>query len=228
MTFLEAAYKILKEKRKPLHSREIVRIGLKKKLIKTKGKTPEATMNAQLLREIKSKGTKSRFIKTGFSIFTINPKYKIGNIRSKTKNIIKPTSEEFVKNSIIKYLSQGGWGILEISPLKGHGVDIRAKKGNCYFIIETKGESISRQGNEVRFVYGLGQLITRMKVVEARYAYNYSLGLPASVAKIALRRIPWQFARKICLSVFSVDRNGKVKKYSWQDLKRKQSKKSKN
>jgi hypothetical protein len=48
----------------------------------------------------------------------------------------------------------------------------------------------------------------------------YALGLPESSAKIAIRRIPWQVAKKLLLYVFSVDRNGKVKQYSWQDFKR--------
>ncbi len=218
MTYLEATYKILKKKKKPLHSREILRIALKKKLIKTKGKTPWATMNAQLLTN--SKKSNSRFNKVGPSKFKINPKYKPPREKRKKGNNIRPLSEEFVKNSIIKWLSHNGWEILEISSLSGHGIDIKAKKGNCYFIIETKGESESRQGNEVRFVYGLGQIITRMEVVEARYAYNYGLGAPTAVARIALRRIPWQFARRICLYVLQVNKNGKVKKYSWKKLKK--------
>lgn len=225
MTFLEAAYKILKENKKPLHSKEIFRIALKRKMIETKGKSPVLTMNAQLLRDIKSKGVKSKFIKVGPSIFAINSNYKEyieKGKKQKTKKERKILSEEFVKNSIIKWLSQNSWKILEISDLSGHGVDIKARKGNCYFIIETKGESESKQGNEVRFVYGLGQIITRMKVVSARYAYNYALGVPFSVAKIALRRIPWQFSQKVCLYILSVNKDGLVKKYFWQDLKRAQ------
>jgi len=59
-----------------------------------------------------------------------------------------------------------------------------------------------------------------MKVVDARHAYNYGLGLPEASANIAIRRIPWQFARKVCLYVFSVNKSGKVKLYSWQDLRK--------
>ena len=50
--------------------------------------------------------------------------------------------------------------------------------------------------------------------------YYYGLGLPEKSAKIALRRLPWQVAKKLLLYVFSVDLNGVVAKYAWQDLKK--------
>jgi len=87
MTFLEAAYKILKKKRKPLHSKEILKIALKKGFIKTKGKTPEATMNTVLLCDIKAKGNKSKFVKVGPSTFAVNPRYK--EVKKKTKKIMR-------------------------------------------------------------------------------------------------------------------------------------------
>jgi len=60
-----------------------------------------------------------------------------------------------------------------------------------------------------------------MKVGAARYYYG--LGLPESSARIAIRRLPWQVAKKLLLYIFSVDSAGKVKQYSWQDLKIKQN-----
>lgn len=57
-----------------------------------------------------------------------------------------------------------------------------------------------------------------MKAGGARYYYG--LGLPESSAKIAIRRLPWQVAKKLLLYIFSVSRDGKVKQYSWQDLKK--------
>jgi len=59
-----------------------------------------------------------------------------------------------------------------------------------------------------------------MKVVDARYSYQYGLGLPRLAEDIAIRRIPWQFARKVCLHVFSVDQNKAVTDYSWQEMKK--------
>jgi restriction system protein len=53
MTFLDAAHGILKQAGQPLHYREIARRALEQGLIESKGKTPEATMNAQLATKIK-------------------------------------------------------------------------------------------------------------------------------------------------------------------------------
>jgi DNA-directed RNA polymerase delta subunit len=64
----EAAYKILKEAKKPLHVAEIIKIALAKKLIRTKGKTPESTLAVDLLLENRRKteqGIKLRFVKVG-------------------------------------------------------------------------------------------------------------------------------------------------------------------
>lgn len=70
--FKQVAYQILKEQGKPLHSNDITQIALKQGLLATDGKTPEATMNAQLIVDINRKGDKSNFIKTGPSTFYIN------------------------------------------------------------------------------------------------------------------------------------------------------------
>ena len=74
-TFKSVAYEILKEAGKPLHSNEITKIALKRGWLKTAGKTPEATMNAQLVVDINSKGDKSRFVKTAPSTFGLNPAF---------------------------------------------------------------------------------------------------------------------------------------------------------
>ena len=74
-SFKDLAYTILKESGKPLHSKEITKRALKIGLI-TEGKTPEATMNAQLVVDINAKKQKSRFIKTDPSTFSINPEFE--------------------------------------------------------------------------------------------------------------------------------------------------------
>jgi hypothetical protein len=71
--FKDTAYEILRETKKPLHSKEITQIALKRGWLKTAGKTPEATMNAQIIVDINSKKEKSRFIKTAPSTFALNP-----------------------------------------------------------------------------------------------------------------------------------------------------------
>lgn len=64
----EATYKILKEAKKPLHVAEIIKIALAKRMIKTKGKTPESTLAVDLLLENRRRtqqGIKLRFVKVG-------------------------------------------------------------------------------------------------------------------------------------------------------------------
>jgi len=45
-SFKDIAYQILKEAGKPLHSKEITKIALQKRWLKTAGKTPEATIKS--------------------------------------------------------------------------------------------------------------------------------------------------------------------------------------
>ena len=133
--------------------------------------------------------------------------------------------EDFVKNSIIKYLSRSEWGTnLQFGALHEHGVDIKVRHNRYsrYFFIECKGQGIGRGSSEVAFVYSLGQIISRMKS-GGTTRYYYGLGLPEKSAKIALRRLPWQVAKKLLLYVFSVNVDGKVVRYSWQELKKHQS-----
>ena len=59
MSFLDAAYKVLSDANKPLHYKEILQLALDSELLKTKGKTPDATMSARL--SVDSKGSDSRF-----------------------------------------------------------------------------------------------------------------------------------------------------------------------
>jgi len=132
----------------------------------------------------------------------------------------KLISEKFVKQSIIKWLFRNNWGRnLEVGELRDRGVDIRVRHNNYarYFLVETKGEGKIRQADEVAFVYSFGQIITRMRVGQARYYYG--LGLPEVSAKIAIRRVPWQVAKKLLLYIFSVSRDGRVKQYTWENLK---------
>jgi len=72
-SFKQVALEILESAGKPLHSREITRRAMAAGKLETAGKTPEATMNAQLVTDINKNGEKSRFIKTGPSTFAKNP-----------------------------------------------------------------------------------------------------------------------------------------------------------
>jgi hypothetical protein len=76
-TFKGVAYEILKEMGKPLHTDEITKIALQKGWLKTAGKTPEATMNAQLVVDVNKNGINSLFRKTGPSTFALNEEIKV-------------------------------------------------------------------------------------------------------------------------------------------------------
>lgn len=68
MSKVEAAYKILKERKKPLHIKEIIRIALDKKMIATNGKTPDSTLRADMYSENKRRtgqGRPCRFVNIG-------------------------------------------------------------------------------------------------------------------------------------------------------------------
>lgn len=137
--------------------------------------------------------------------------------------------EKFVKKVMIEWLSRKGWGSnLKAGETKDKGVDIKVKHNRYsrYFLIETKGEGNIKESNEVNFIMSLGQIITRM-TVKGKTRYNYGLGLPANAAKKALRRLPWNVAKKLSLYIFSVDSHGKVTQYSWKELKASQENKVK-
>lgn len=216
-SFKQTAYKILRKAGKPIHTRKLTELAIKHGL-KTDGRTPWATMNAILITDINSKKEQSMFVKTAPSTFYINEKIKpfVDSMKSERKKV----DEEFVKHSIIKYLSCLGWGHFEYGKLHTHGVDIKCRKNNYsrYLYIETKGSSLLRQSDEVSFVYSLGQIITRMKDGGSTRNY-YGLGLPELSANIAKRRLPWQVAKRLLLLIYSVNTSGEVEEYSWKELK---------
>lgn len=72
MTALKAALKILQDAGMPLHYQEISKRILAAKLWQTKGKTPDATVNAQLAVDIKKNGSASAFRRTGGGTYAIN------------------------------------------------------------------------------------------------------------------------------------------------------------
>lgn len=227
-SFKDIAFHILKKAGKALHSEEITQIAIRTGLLKSEGKTPAATMGSQLCTDVKSKGKKSRFLKIGPSLFTLNPTYKE---KHRTKKSLpgqrKVMSEEFVKRSVICWLTRHGWGTnLQFGAPREKGVDIKVRNNKYprYFLVEIKGESSAKSAKSIAdtsFVYSLGQIVTRMNTGMARYYYG--LGLPEVSANIAFRRLPWQVAKKLLLHVFSVGRSGKVRLYSWKELKKHQN-----
>lgn len=69
LSFADAAAKVLDLGGTPLHYRELTQQALAQGLIKSDGKTPEASLNAVLAVDIKQKGTQSRFMRVRPGVF---------------------------------------------------------------------------------------------------------------------------------------------------------------
>ena len=160
-SYKEIAYQILKEAGKPLHSKEITKIALERGLLKTAGKTPMATMNAQLVVDINSKGELSDFKKSGPSIFALNDKkVEIGE-DSKPDRIIEELELEEEKEVEGGYIGKAGeHAVLSELLFLGYnaalmsvdvGVDIVATKNNEIYNIQVKTRNISKRHDAFHF-----------------------------------------------------------------------------
>ena len=134
MTFVNAAYELLKESGKPRHYRWLTEEGIQRGLISTEGKTPEATMNASIFSEINSEipGKRiSRFTKTGRGMFGLAEWSKEGESKEPSKQTAEQRYFIFVVNSqqgVTKKLSAKQiytrlmklkvWGINERTPYR--------------------------------------------------------------------------------------------------------------
>jgi hypothetical protein len=75
LTGLDAAFEVLKARCEPMTCKTIVDEMLAKGMWTTRGKTPYATINSALAREIETKPGDSRFAKVGPGLFTaVTPK----------------------------------------------------------------------------------------------------------------------------------------------------------
>jgi restriction system protein len=69
---LIAVEQVLTQAGEPLHYKEITRRILEGRLWETDGKTPESTVNAQLVVHIKKHGKNGKFRRVGPGVFTLN------------------------------------------------------------------------------------------------------------------------------------------------------------
>ena len=69
LTLLEAAYRVLREAKRPLSCQEVIDRAFRKKLHRSSGVTPQNSLNAVLANEIKTKGENARFVKVGRGLF---------------------------------------------------------------------------------------------------------------------------------------------------------------
>ena len=160
-SFKDIAYQILKETGKPLHSKEITKIALDRGWLKTAGKTPEATMNAQLVIDVNSKGELSRFKKTGPSMFALNDKMLEIDEGSKSDRIIEELEIEEEKEIEGGYIGKAGeHAVISELLFRGYnaalmsvdvGVDIVATKDTRVYNIQVKTRNISKQHDAFHF-----------------------------------------------------------------------------
>ena len=71
MTYLQAAFKVLKEESRPLSAQDIVELAQQRRYITPAGETPEQTMKARLSTEIVENGDGSTFMRTDLGVFAL-------------------------------------------------------------------------------------------------------------------------------------------------------------
>ncbi|MDP8924320.1 MAG: HTH domain-containing protein, partial [Chloroflexota bacterium] len=100
-TFLGAARQVLEEAGEPLHPRVITERALAAGLVRTSGKTPEATMAAQIYTSIQRQGELSRFVRVGRGLFGLRswglagppPKRRAVSHRKPPTNVVSLAQE---------------------------------------------------------------------------------------------------------------------------------------
>lgn len=148
-TFKQAAITILKKSKEPLHYREITRKALEEGLFETQGATPEATMNAQIVMDIKRYGDKSIFKRVSPAIFAINPEYK-EPVQVKSASLLTQKDTYSVETG---YIGKGGeFRVCSELLFRGFnasimsvdtGIDIVAIKDNKRFEIQVKTANLN-------------------------------------------------------------------------------------
>jgi HB1/ASXL restriction endonuclease-like protein with HTH domain len=149
--FKTAAIVILNEAGKPLHYREITRLALEKGILETQGATPDATMNSEIVMDIKRNTKASDFIKVSPSTYAINPdKPKITELKE-TEEEVQEEEKLAVDGS---YIGKGGEPLVCSELLfRGFnasimsvdtGLDIVATKDNRLFGIQVKTARLNK------------------------------------------------------------------------------------
>lgn len=93
MSFLAAAEKVLTDHGEPMHYRDIVRKAVADGFLATQGKTPEATLNAQLSVAIRDQGEQSVFVRVDPGIFGLrrwlaDGVLKLENLQSNRRSLV--------------------------------------------------------------------------------------------------------------------------------------------
>ncbi|MGB3975863.1 MAG: HTH domain-containing protein [bacterium] len=140
-SFTDCAQKVLEEfgAKKPMHYKEITEKALEKGWLMTGGKTPEATMYAQVITEIKrqrKRGERSRFIQHGRGYIGLSQWMKRGlafQIEQHNLQVRKALRERLLamkpgefEELISHLLAEMGFEMVEVTKLSGDGgIDVR-------------------------------------------------------------------------------------------------------
>lgn len=95
MNFLDAAFEVLRSEAKPLHYVDITNLALQRKLLNTKGQTPEASMGSRLYTDTKKPD--SRFRRAGKNIFALKETSAADGIELQIEKINRKTRSELRK-----------------------------------------------------------------------------------------------------------------------------------
>jgi hypothetical protein len=147
--FRTSAIAILTKAGKPLHYREITHQALEQGILETEGATPDASMNAQIVMDIKRKRKLSDFIKTAPSTYALNPNKP--QIEPETEEEQEKETQLIIEGS---YTGRAGEHLVCSELLfRGFnasimsvdtGIDIAAVKENKFFGIQVKAANKNR------------------------------------------------------------------------------------
>lgn len=132
-------------------------------------------------------------------------------------------TEASIQNAVVCFLPSIGYRPMTLRTTKEPGVDIKARHESYgrYFEVEVKGEpgkaaKSKGSGREVRFIGALGQILTRIKPDRE---YRYGIAFPGSYKDLVVRRIDPALMKRLRLSFFFVNENGRVEHMEWRDLR---------
>lgn len=87
-TLKQSAIIILGQQNKPLHYKDITKLALEQGLFETSWETPDASVNSQIILDIRHKWKASDFIKTAPSTYALNP----------NKEVLEPKKEKHIQD----------------------------------------------------------------------------------------------------------------------------------
>ena len=152
--FREAAITVLTQQGQPMHYKDITRLALEQGILETDGATPDASMNTQIITDIKKNGTAASFIKTAPSTYAINPKQAKPMVAHKQKAKAQEEAEEEKLKIEGSFVGKAGEHLVCSELLfRGYnaaimsvdvGIDITATKDNKLFSIQVKTANLNQ------------------------------------------------------------------------------------